>query len=162
MLQARLDNIHMHLRTLVAAAAAYPKMERRDRYQEAIEWLRKDGEKVEAAIEYQRKALFDTTGSGITHEENPAVPKLNPHGEHVRSLNKVYLKRYQLDAENFFSSTEEGNEWEVTKMAEAARLLKAPPLNKTRYWKPPPRFKAVSTLLRSSAEAGVTPKATPK
>jgi hypothetical protein len=74
----------------------------------------------------------------------------------VRNINEVFLKRYQLDAENFFSSPYDGNEWEAT------RLLKAPPLNKTRDWKSPPRFKAVLTLLRSSAEAGVTPKVTPK
>jgi hypothetical protein len=47
-------------------------------------------------------------------------------------------------------------------MAESARRLKAPPLNKTRDWKPPPRFKTVLTLLRSSAEAGALAKATPK
>jgi hypothetical protein len=48
------------------------------------------------------------------------------------------------------------------KLAESAGRLKAPPLNKTRDWKPPPKFKAVLTLLRSSAEAGVLSKATPK
>ncbi len=47
-------------------------------------------------------------------------------------------------------------------MAEANKLLKTPPLNKTRDWKPPPRFRAVLTLLRSSAEAGVLTKAKPK
>jgi hypothetical protein len=47
-------------------------------------------------------------------------------------------------------------------MAEANKILKAPPLNKTRDWKPPPRFKTVLTLLTSSAEAGVLAKATPK
>ncbi len=36
-LQTRLDNMHMHLRTLVAAAAAYPEMGQRDDYQEAME-----------------------------------------------------------------------------------------------------------------------------
>jgi hypothetical protein len=112
MLQARLDtNVHHH--TLVAASAAYPEMQQRDTYQEAIDWLRDDAAKLEVAIEYRRKALFDTTGSGTTHEKNPAVPKLNPHAEHVTRLNDVYLKCFQLDEERFFTSNEEGNEWEA-------------------------------------------------
>ena len=40
-LQARLDNIQLHHRTLTEAASAYPEMGQRDDYQEAIEWLRK-------------------------------------------------------------------------------------------------------------------------
>ncbi len=90
------------------------------------------------------------------------MAKLNPHGKHVRGLTKIGIKRYELDNMGFFSSNEEGDERQNTKMAESARGLKAPPLNKTRDWKPPPRFKHVLTLLRSSAEAGVMTKATPK
>jgi hypothetical protein len=60
------------------------------------------------------------------------VAKSNTHGEHARGLNEIFMKRYRLDEKGFFSSTEEGNEWENTKMAESARRLKAPPLNKTR------------------------------
>jgi hypothetical protein len=85
-----------------------------------------NAEKLEAAIEYRRKALFDTTGSGMTHEENPAVPKLNLHAEHVTRLNDVYLKRFQLDEERFITSNEEGNAWEAKKIAEANKIHKAP------------------------------------
>ncbi len=35
-------------------------------------------------------------------------------------------------------------------------------LTRTKDWKPPQRFKAVLTLLRSSTEAGILTKATPK
>jgi hypothetical protein len=156
MLQARLGTINTHHRTLVVASAAYPEMQQRDKYQEAIDWVRNDADKLEAALEYRRKALFDSTGNGMTHEENPAVPKLNPHAEHVTHFRyNVYLKRFQQDEERFFTINEEGNEWEAKKMAEANKILKAPPLNKTRGWKPPPRLKAVLTWLRSSAEVGV-------
>jgi hypothetical protein len=120
-LQARLDNIHLHARTLVDAAAAYPEMGQRDDYQEAIEWLRADGAKLEKAIEYRRRELFDQTGSGVTNEENPVVAKLNPHGEHMRGLTEIGIKRYQLEEKGFFSSTEESDEWQNTKMAESAR-----------------------------------------
>ncbi len=87
---------------------------------------------MESAIKYRRTELSDQTGSGVTREENPAVAKLNPHGEHVRGVNEIYIKRYQLDEQGFFSSTEEGNEWENTKMAESARRLRVSALNKTR------------------------------
>ncbi len=60
MLQARLNSVNVHHRTLVAAAAAYTEMQQRDQYQEAIDWLRHGAEKLEAAIEYRRKQLFDT------------------------------------------------------------------------------------------------------
>ncbi len=82
--------------------------------------LRADGAKLESAIEYRRTELSDQTGSWVTHEENPVFAKLNPHGEHVRGISEIYVKRYQLDEQGFFSSTEEGNEWEATKMAESA------------------------------------------
>jgi hypothetical protein len=65
-LLVRLDNIHMQLRTLVAAASAYPEMGQRDDYQEAMDWLRKDGAKLEKGIEHRRTALSDQTGSGVT------------------------------------------------------------------------------------------------
>jgi hypothetical protein len=65
MLEARLNTVNVHHRTLVAAAAAYPEMQQRDQYQEAIDWLRNDAEKLDAAIEYRRKRLFDTTGGGM-------------------------------------------------------------------------------------------------
>jgi hypothetical protein len=58
-LQARLDNIYTHARTLVEAAAAYPELGQRDDYQEAIEWLSADGAKLEKAIDYRRTALSD-------------------------------------------------------------------------------------------------------
>jgi hypothetical protein len=137
-------------------------MGQRDDYQEAIEWLRADGAKLEKAIDYRRRVLSNQTGSGVTHEENPVVPKLNPHGEYMRGLTEIGTKRYELDNQGFFSSNEEGDEWQNAKMAESARRRRAPPLNKTREWKPPPRFKQVLTLLRSSAEAGVSAKAAPK
>ncbi len=101
----------MHHRTLTAAAAAYPEMRQRDDYQEAIEWLRADGAKLEKAIDYRRTELSDQTGSGVTHEENPVVAKLNPHGEYVRGLTEIGIKRYELDNQGFFSSNEEGGEW---------------------------------------------------
>ncbi len=72
-------------------------MGQRDDYQEAIEWLREDGAKLEFIIEYRRKELGDQTGSGVTHEENPVVAKLNPHGDHQRELTEISVKRYQLD-----------------------------------------------------------------
>jgi hypothetical protein len=109
-LQARLDNIHTHFRSLVAAAAAYPEMGQRDDYQEAMDWLRKDGGKLEAAIEYRRKELYDQTGSGVTHEENPVVAKSNPHGDYLRDLTKIGIKRYEPDNQGLFSSNEEGDE----------------------------------------------------
>jgi hypothetical protein len=87
------------------------------------------------------------------------VAKLNPHGEYVRGLTEIGIQRYELDNQGFFSSNEEGDEWQNTKMAESAQRFKAPPLNKTRDWKPHPRFKQILTLLRSSAEAEVSTKA---
>ncbi len=71
-LQARLDNIHTHLCTLVIAA--YPEMGQRDNYQEAMEWLRADEAKLESAIEYRRTELSEQTGSGVTHEEQSLTP----------------------------------------------------------------------------------------
>ena len=86
-------------------------MGQRDDYQEAIEFLRADGAKLEKAIDYRRTELSDQTGSGVTHEENPVIAKLNSHGEYVRGLTKIGIKRYELDNQGFFSSNEEGGEW---------------------------------------------------
>ncbi len=72
-LQARLDNIHMHLRTLVAAASAYPEMGQRDDYQEAMNWLRKDGAKLEKAIEhYPTKRAVGSRGELRSSKTQPA------------------------------------------------------------------------------------------
>ncbi len=109
MLEERLNTVNMHHHTLVAAAAAYPEVHQRDQYQEAIDWLRDNAEKLEATIEYHRKQLFDTTEGVTSHEENPVVAKLNPYVEHTTRLNDVYLKRYQLDNDRLFANQEEGN-----------------------------------------------------
>ncbi len=87
-------------------------MPQRDQYQETIDWLKKDEDKLEAAIEYRSKQLFDTT-HGMSHEENPEVVKPNPYNEHV--MNEVYLKRYQLENEGFFTTIAEGDAWEAKK-----------------------------------------------
>jgi hypothetical protein len=159
-LKTRLDLVNSHHRTLVAAATAYPEMQQRDQYQEAINWLHSDADALEAAIEFRRKERFDTT-YGMSHLDNTIIPKRNPHEDHEKRLDDIYSTRFQLDQDRFFSGSDERNLWETKKMAEAKKLLKAPPLNKTRDWIPPPNFKAVLTLLRSSAAAGVSTKAGP-
>ncbi len=114
------------------AATAYPEMGQRDDYQEAIEWLRKDGERLERAIEYRRRELSDQTGSGVTHEENSVVPIENPHAKYVRGLNEISIKRYDLDNQGFFSSNEEGEEWQNMKIIESSKRLRPPALSDTR------------------------------
>ncbi len=108
MLKARLDAVNCHRRTLVAAATSYPEMQQRDKHQEAIDWLLSDADALEEAIEFRRKKRDDMT-YGMSHVDNKAIPKLNPHMDHEKRLEDIYSTRFQLDQDRFFSSSDEGN-----------------------------------------------------
>ena len=64
-LKARLDAVNSHRRTLVAAATAYPEMQQRDKYQEAIDFLQSDADALERAIEFRRESA--TTRHMVCH-----------------------------------------------------------------------------------------------
>jgi hypothetical protein len=82
-------SVNQHHRSLVAAAAAFPEMSQREQHQEAMDWLKKEAEKLEAVIEYRRKQLST---------QPTEVTKPNPYNEHVPCLNEVYLKRTTRDS----------------------------------------------------------------
>ncbi len=96
---------------------------------------------MEAAIEFSQKRLFDTIFG------NHKIAKFNPFNEHATRLNEVYTKRYELDNEGFFATQEEGDSWELKKMAEFNKILRAPSHNKIIDWKPALKFKTGLTML---------------
>jgi hypothetical protein len=93
-----LRDANKHHRTLVAAASAYSEIQQRDQYQEAIDWRKKDAEKLKRAIEYHQKELFDIT-YGMLNRENSAIANLNPLNENVEHVEEIYMTRGQLGNE---------------------------------------------------------------